>query len=74
MEHENRTINKGIMQGWTVISSILFVAYILEVVKGHRTVGYFVVFTLLLIVPLVSEWMIYHRNPAAANIFVLFFT
>ena len=68
MEHENRTINKGIMQGWTVISSILFVAYILEVVKGHRTVGYFVVFTLLLIVPLVSEWMIYHRNPAAAKI------
>ncbi len=39
MEKENKTINRGIMQGWTVISAILFAAYVLEVVKGHRTIG-----------------------------------
>ena len=44
MEQENRTINKGILQGWTVVSTILFVAYVLEVVKKNRTIGYFAVF------------------------------
>ncbi len=68
MENENRTINKGIMQGWTIISIILFLAYILEVVKGNRTVGYFTVFSLLLVVPLATAWVIYRKKPESNRI------
>lgn len=68
MEKENKTINRGIMQGWTVISAILFVAYVLEVVKGHRTIGYFTVFALLLTVPLVITWVIFKKRPASEKI------
>lgn len=68
MEQENRTINKGILQGWTVVSTILFVAYVLEVVKKNRTIGYFAVFSLLLVVPLAISWGIYRGKPATNKI------
>lgn len=63
MENENKTINKGIMWGWTAISTVLFLAYVVEAVKGNRTVPYFVVFSLLLLVPLVSAWFYYRKKP-----------
>ena len=68
MEKENKTINRGIMQGWTVISAILFAAYVLEVVKGHRTIGYFTAFALLLVVPLIITWMMFRRRPESEKI------
>lgn len=68
MEKENRTINRGIMQGWTIISVILFLAYVVEVVKGNRTAGYFAVFAVLLVAPLAVAWTIYHKKPASDKI------
>lgn len=68
MDQENRTINKGILQGWTIVSTILFLAYVLEVVKGNRTVGYFTVFVLLLIVPLAITWLVYRKDEASGKI------
>lgn len=68
MDQENRTINKGILQGWTIVGTILFLAYVLEVVKGNRTIGYFTVFALLLVVPLVIAWTVYRKNEASGGI------
>ena len=64
MDQENRPINKGILQGWPVVSTIMFLAYVLEVVKKNRTIGYFAVFSLLLVVPLAISWVFYRGKPA----------
>ena len=45
--------NKKAMSMWALICSILTVAYIIEVVKGHRTVPYFIVFESLCWIPLI---------------------
>lgn len=60
---EKKYINKTAIKGHTIIDSILFAAYLLEVLKGSRTIGYFTVFALLTVVPVAAEWLIYARNP-----------
>ena len=63
MENENRKINKCIMQGWTGICTVLFLAYVLEVVKGNRTILYFTIFSILAVGPIIFSWIAYKRNP-----------
>ncbi len=65
---EKKYINNTAMKGHTIIDSILFIAYLLEVFKGSRTIGYFTLFALLTVVPVVAEWMIYSRNPESGAI------
>lgn len=62
MEKERKKINKGILQGWTIIGMVLFLAYILEVVKGNRTIGYFLIFSIMDMGPLIASWMIYRKK------------
>ena len=65
---EKKYVNNTAIKGHTVIDSILFAAYLLEVLKGSRTIGYFAVFALLTVVPVVAEWMIYAKNPESGVI------
>ncbi len=65
---ENRKINKCLMQGWTVISTVLFAAYVLEVVKGNRTIPYFIVFSLMNLGPMLLSWLAYRKNPESGTI------
>lgn len=65
---EKKYVNKTALKGHTIIDSILFLAYLLEVMKGSRTIGYFAVFAVLTVVPVVVEWLIYARNPESGAI------
>ncbi len=60
---ERKYVNKTAIVGHTIIDSVLFLAYLLEVFKGSRTIGYFAIFAVLTAAPVVAEWMIYGRNP-----------
>lgn len=68
MERESRRINKEIMRGWTIIGVILFAAYVLELVKGSRTPGYFAIFSVLDLLPLIGAWVVYGKNKADIKI------
>lgn len=65
---EKKYVNKTALKGHTIIDSILFLAYLLEVMKGSRTIGYFTVFAVLTVVPVAVEWLIYARNPESGAI------
>lgn len=68
MFSEKKYVNKTALKGHTIIDSILFLAYLLEVMKGSRTIGYFAVFSVLTVAPVVVEWLIYARNPESGAI------
>lgn len=68
MEREKREINKTAAFCHTVIAIVLLASYALEVVKGARTIGYYIIFALLAAVPVIIEWILYKRNPADKKI------
>lgn len=65
---EKKYVNKTAMIGHTIIDTVLFLAYLLEVFKGSRTIGYFAVFAVLTMAPIVAEWIIFARNPESGAI------
>ena len=65
---EKKYVNNTAIKGHTIIDAILFTAYLLEVVKGSRTIGYFAVFAVLTVAPVAAEWLIYARNPESGVI------
>jgi len=64
--------NKTTRTIYTALSVILCLAYILELVKGSRTVTYTIVFLLLNIVPLVIYHLLMNRNPASDKVRYVF--
>lgn len=65
---EKKYVNRTAIIGHTVIDTVLFLAYLLEVFKGSRTIGYFVVFSVMTVLPIVAEWVIFLKNPESGAI------
>ena len=65
---EKKYVNNTAIKGHTIIDAILFTAYLLEVVKGSRTIGYFAVFAVLTVAPVVAEWLIYAKTRRVASL------
>lgn len=60
--------NWAVLFGYTVIDAILVLCYLIEVIKKSRTIGYFAIFCLLALVPLVIVHLIYRKNPESQMI------
>lgn len=65
---EKGHINKTALLGHTIIGVVLALAYALEFIKGSRTLGYYTVFALLCIVPVIVEQILYRKNPEDGKI------
>lgn len=68
MERERKEINKTAIFCHTALVVVLLASYALEVVKGARTIGYYIIFAVIAAVPVVMEWILYKRNPADTKI------
>ena len=60
--------NRFTVTGYTIYNAVLLVCYLVEVIKGSRTGGYFAIFAALSILPLAAIWIEYKRNPASENL------
>lgn len=58
-----KAMNKVAIACHTVIVAVLEIAYLVEVLKGSRTIGYYVVFSLVAILPVALEFILYSRRP-----------
>lgn len=65
---EKKYVNKTAIIGHTIIDTVLFLAYLLEVFKGSRTIGYFTVFSIMTVLPILVEWVIFLKNPESGAI------
>ncbi len=59
---ETAVANKLAVITLTVICSIISLAYVLEVVKGARTIGYVVLTVVLAMLPVVISWILYNSD------------
>lgn len=57
-----RAMNKMAIACHTVIVAVLEAAYLVEVLKGSRTIGYYAVFSLIAILPVALEFFFTGRS------------
>lgn len=60
---ERRTDNRVVALAYGTLSLVLIVSYIIEVVKGNRTVGYVALFFGLVLVPAILNFVVQKSNP-----------
>lgn len=60
---EQRFVNRTAIRNHTIIDTVLLLAYLAEVFKGSRTIGYFSLFALLCMAPIAAEHILYKRDP-----------
>lgn len=54
--------NKTVCIGMTIINVMLSLAYLLEVLKAQRTIGFYLVMLVLGFVPMIVGWLLYARR------------
>ena len=59
-------VNKVTLLCHGIIGGLLSAAYLLEVLKGSRTIGYWSIIFLLSLIPVVVEMLIYKNNPESS--------
>lgn len=59
---DNAKMNKTALICYVIVNVILTVAYLLEVIKGNRTVPYFALVAALLIIPIIIAEIVYKKN------------
>ena len=59
---EKTYINKIAIIGHASISAVLVLAYAAELAKKARTLGYYLFFVLLCLLPVIIEYILYHRK------------
>lgn len=55
-------MNGRMLLGYGITAAVLFLAYLLELVKGNRTPGYVAVFSLFLLIPFFLSIFIYRKD------------
>lgn len=58
-----KAMNKVAIVCHAVIVVVLELAYLLEVVKGSRSMGYYLIFSLFALLPLIAEFIFYYKDP-----------
>ena len=59
---EMHRINEAGLKVYTILTVILLLAYVLEFLKGSRTLGYTILFAVLDIVPYIAYVIVYNKN------------
>lgn len=65
---EKSHVNRIACIGHAIVCAVLLAAYFLEFLSGARTITYFVIFALLLTIPVIIEFVIYKKNPEAESL------
>lgn len=63
-----KAMNKVAVVCHAMIVAVLELAYLLEVIKGSRTIGYYLVFSMIALLPVAAELLMYKRVPADAKL------
>lgn len=59
-------MNRGLLIGYGITAGVLFLAYLVELIKGNRTPFYVAVFSAVLLAPLLLTFLVYRKNREAA--------
>ena len=64
---EKAHMNRRFLDSYGIIAAVLVAAYIVELVKGSRTLGYIAVFGLILLIPFAGCILLYRKDRESKN-------
>lgn len=65
---EKGHMNRRFLDSYSIIAGVLIAAYFVELAKGSRTLGYIVVFCLILLLPLIGCILLFRQNKESGRI------
>ncbi len=63
MNTEFQRISRSLLSALTFTEALILVAYLLEVIKGERTIGYYLALVAIIAVPLALAWILHKTKP-----------
>ncbi|MCM1283115.1 MAG: methyl-accepting chemotaxis protein [Muribaculaceae bacterium] len=63
LNSEKQIVNKMVLIAYALLNAVLLLSYLVEVFKGSRTLGYYAVFAVLALAPLIAAIVLYRKNP-----------
>lgn len=54
--------NKQVMNLFTIVTVVLFLAYLVQYIKGEKSLGVFIALTLTDLIPMIIGWIVYKIN------------
>ncbi|MBQ9277857.1 MAG: hypothetical protein IJ224_04400 [Lachnospiraceae bacterium] len=63
MGNEKSSVSRSLMMAITIPDALILGAYLLEVIKGERTIGYYVTLATLILIPIIFAWISFKSNP-----------
>jgi methyl-accepting chemotaxis protein len=60
--------NKVVLMINLLLNLITFTGYLVEVLRGERTLSYLLIFSAIIFVPLIIALIVYRQNPAASSV------
>lgn len=63
MNNEKSRISRSLLMAISIPDALILAAYLLEVIKGERTIGYYSVLAVLILIPIIIAWLSYKANP-----------
>lgn len=61
-------VNKVAIGGHITMDTILLISYLVELLKGKRTVGYFLIVAAFMVLPVIAELIVYSKKKDAVSI------
>ncbi|MBO4395156.1 MAG: diguanylate cyclase [Eubacterium sp.] len=59
----DKSLNAALVYGWLIIAGVMLVGYVFESLNGEQTDSYLLYFSLVMVVPAVVGFIIYHIRP-----------
>ncbi|MBO6015105.1 MAG: hypothetical protein J6P60_00765 [Lachnospiraceae bacterium] len=60
--------NKLTTMAFSILCTIITLAYVLEFAKGNRTLGYIIITALMALIPMIMSWVLYKGNKESVQI------
>ncbi|MBQ9199830.1 MAG: hypothetical protein IJ141_06580 [Lachnospiraceae bacterium] len=63
MGEEKKRVSRSLLMAITIPDALILGAYLLEVIKGERTTGYYGMLAVLILAPMIIAWLSFKSNP-----------
>ncbi len=67
-DNDAQRVNASAHIGWSILMLVITLAYLMEVIKGERTIVYFEIMMVLGWSPLLVSWAMYRKDKASATV------